>query len=474
MKRMICALLILLIFIGCGKKTVVPITLESQGIVAVTHSPTSTPTRTPLQATPAATAAEMHSPALPTFALKAEKEALFAEELLSQDGEPVCTKVMDLVTYGDESKQAYRQRLVDIVIQVIDLDDAMNLLAENGRTMTANRKASTAAALTELISDEMLVSIDLTYSKLPGEGEELPLVEYYQSIDRLLQDLDAMEERTVPFFTLDKKSASDYRTVLSRYMGEPVDPRDMLNALEELAQTEAYAIYTATQADPEAVRKKEPISLGSFSKNLSLLRNITQELCPLPDGSLLSIPSGSDADKDKDLLQLAFRYYPGITFLKTYSAHASPEQQARWENAPVGYLAGLAVHASYAVIPYLDDFEMEYLQYHWYEEMLYSTFTGISSLLIHYYGYSEEDLSAYLQSWGADDLTEYLYEKAMFDPFESLAASYGYYQYLDICQAALDAGCENERRFYRDYLEAGPAPFQELKEYMVGLYQNQG
>ena len=77
-------------------------------------------------------------------------------------------------------------------------------------------------------------------------------------------------------------------------------------------------------------------------------------------------------------------------------------------------------------------------------------------------------------SSGSDDLTEYLYEKAMFDPFESLAASYGYYQYLDICQAALDAGCENERRFYRDYLTAGPAPFQELKEYMVGLYQNQG
>ena len=50
----------------------------------------------------------------------------------------------------------------------------------------------------------------------------------------------------------------------------------------------------------------------------------------------------------------------------------------------------------------------------------------------------------------------------------------GYWQYLDICQAALDAGCETEQRFLQDYLASGPAPYEALKEYMVGLYQNQG
>ena len=62
----------------------------------------------------------------------------------------------------------------------------------------------------------------------------------------------------------------------------------------------------------------------------------------------------------------------------------------------------------------------------------------------------------------------------MFDPFDSLVAVYGYYAYLDICQAALDAGCESEARFLADYLAAGPAPYGPLKEYMVGLYENAG
>ena len=175
-----------------------------------------------------------------------------------------------------------------------------------------------------------------------------------------------------------------------------------------------------------------------------------------------------------DLLELAFRYYPGMAFLKAYADRSEPEQQARWKNAPDGYLTGIAVHGSYAVIPTLEGFELEYVQYKWYEDMLYVTLTGISALLIHYYGYSQADLYAYLESWGAAAWTEYLFEKAMFDPFESLVASFGYYRYLDICQAALNAGCESEMRFFRDYLDAGPAPYAELKEYMVGLYSKQG
>jgi hypothetical protein len=45
---------------------------------------------------------------------------------------------------------------------------------------------------------------------------------------------------------------------------------------------------------------------------------------------------------------------------------------------------------------------------------------------------------------------------------------------LDICQAAVDAGGESEEQFFADYMAAGPAPFRELKEYMVTLYQKQG
>ena len=473
MKRSICALLVLLLLAGCRQKTISP-AAENHVIVAGTQAPTASPAQTTHQATATPTAAATSRPTLPTYPPKADQGPLFPEELLSQDGEPLSFQVYALITNGAVYRQAFYDRFADIVTQAGDLDTALMALADKGRTLTASRKESSAAALAELMSEEVLASLAEEYSALPGEGEELPLVEYRAAIDRLLHDLRVMEDRTAPFFILDGKSTADYRTVLSRYMGETVDPWDMLSALEALAQTEAFALYTATQADPEVVRKKEPISLGGFTENLSLLRSITQEMCPLPDGSSLPMSVGRGSEQDMDLLQLAFRYYPGMTFLRSYAAHSSSEQQARWANAPDGYLAGLAIHGSYAVIPYLKGFAREYVQYHWYEEMLYVTLTGISALLIHYYGYSEAELSAYLTSWGADSVTSYLYEKAMFDPFESLVAAYGYSQYLDMCQAALDAGCENELRFYRDYLAAGPAPLGELKEYMVSLYQKQG
>ena len=112
-------------------------------------------------------------------------------------------------------------------------------------------------------------------------------------------------------------------TVLSRYMGEPVDLDTIWNALDELCQTEAYALSASIKADPEVVRRKEPISLGSFDRNLSLLRRITQDLCSLPDGSLLPVTYVTEQEQEMDLLQLAFRYYPGMTFLKAYGVQSS-------------------------------------------------------------------------------------------------------------------------------------------------------
>ena len=473
MKRLLSILLVLLVLMGCGQRTISP-HAESQGADAASYTPITSPTVEPPQASSTPTATEQPRPALATFAPKVNTEPFFAEEVLSQDGEPIFSQIRALLAGKDMSKQVFHERFSAIIAQANEMDDSLRLLFERGRTLTDERKESTIDTLTQLISDSMMADIEEAYAKCPGEGEALPTAAYRDTIDALLKELASMEGRTASFSTLDKNSAKEYRNVLSRYMGEPVDPDRVLYALDELTQTEAYALNASIKADPEVVRKKEPVSLSDFTKNMSLLRRITQELCPLPDGTVLPIPNGTESEQEMDLLQLAFRYYLGMAYLKAYGAKADEDQKIRWANAPDGYLAGLAVHGSYAVIPYLESFELEYVQYRWYEEMLYKSLTGISSLLIHYYGYSMADLAEYMKSWGAESFVEYLHNAAMFDPFECVIASYGYYQYLDICQAALDAGCENEQRFLQDYLAAGPAPFRELKEYMVALYQKQG
>ncbi len=429
MKRLICILLVSLLLVGCTQRIVSP-SAEDDIAETVQQTPIPAPTAATMQESPTPAAMDASQPVLHTFAPKSNTEPFFAEEVLSQDGEPLCSQVVGLLQDKHPSKQAFADRLAAIVAQAIDIDKTLCALFDGGRSLTADRRESTIIALTQLISDDMLGDLEQAYLNCPGEETALPVAAYRESIDALLGDLASMEDRTSTFYVLDKNGAREYKAVLSGYMGETIEPNTVLNALEELAQTEAYALNTAIQADPEVVRKKEPISLGSFTRNLSLLREIAQELCPLPNGDKLPIPNGKESEREMDLLQLAFRYYPGMAYLKAYGAQ-SPEEQ-RWTDASDGYLAGLAVHGSYAVIPYLNDFELEYVQYRWYEEMLYKTLTGISSLLIHYYGYSMSDLSEYLKSWGADSFTEYLYESAMFDPFECVIASYGYYQYLDI------------------------------------------
>ncbi len=471
MKRLICLLIALLLLLGCGQRVITPAATVEETLSApsATSLSTSTPSQEPT-ATPVPT--QKVRPPLSTFAPTRIKVAFFAEELLSQDGEPIRSEIERLLEADDLTAEAFYADFDAILQRVNTLNDAV--LRQQNRTLTAERKKTTVNSLTALSDGALLDALDAAYKRCGGQADELPVFTYAISMSSLAEHILDMEDRTVPLFDLSASAANEYREAIGRYMGEHVTPKDIFTAMEALLQTEAYAINTALKADPEAARKKERISFGSYGENMSFLVNVTRELCPLPDGADLTIPPETETAAQMELPELAFWQYPGMAYLKVYAARSSKEQQARWANAPDGYLAGLSVHCSYAVIPYLDGFGLDYVQYRWYEDMLDVTLTGITALLIHYYGYSAADLAAYLKGWGAEDFTDYLYEKAMSDPFESLVASYGYYRYLDICQAALDAGCPNEKQFLREYLSAGPAPYEALKEYMVSLYQNEG
>ena len=472
MKRVICILIALSLLLGCGQRNLTP-RQETQAHTTaptIAATPTATYTAEPTTPTPTATP----RPALATYAPVDGQTVCFPEELLSQDGEPVVSLIHGLLADQTLTKADFFARFQAIIDRVDALHKGLLALSDEGRTLTADRKEKTIDALKRFMEQDMLDALQTAYEACPGEGAGLPLTAYADALAALLQDILGMEERTVAFFELGPEAARDYLAALGRYMGESVAPRDLFDALEDLTQTEAYAVGTALKADPEAARKKEPISFGSYAQNMDFLCRVTEELCPLPDGSSLPQPVVREGAEDMDLMTLAFHYYPGMAFLNAYAAHSAETQQARWANAPDGYLAGLAVHNSYVVVPYLSDFGLDYVQYRWYEDMLTVTLTGLSALLIHYYGYSPTELKEYLKSWGAEDFSDYLYAKAMSDPFEGLVASYGYYRYLDICQAALDGGCPSEEQFLRDYLAAGPAPFEALKEYMVSFYRNRG
>ncbi len=471
MKRLICILLVFLLIAGCYQQRITPSaqTETIQPTQTTSALPALIPSSVPTTPAPSITPC----PLLPSFAPVCNYELCFAEEVLTVEGDPIDSEIRTLLSIEETSKKEFLERFTNLIQRADDLSKTIRILSGRGRTFTADRKEKTVRALFLLVSNGMLDTIQSAYISCQGEGEELPLDDYVAALEALAQDVLDMEERTVPFFSLDAGAVKDYKSVLSRYMGEDFVPNEAFSALEELVQTEAYALNTALQADPEAARKKAPISLGDYTRNVSFLRKITHEFCSMP-GISLPIPFYYDADEEMDLLELAYRHYPGKAFARAYAAQTSEEQQTRWANASDAYIEGISVHGSNVILSYLEEFGLEYVQYCWYREMLYATLTGVCALLIHYYGYTEKDLAAYLQGWGAEEYMDYLYQRALADPFRSLIASYGYYQYLDICEAAMDAGCESEQRFLTDYLAAGPAPFEALKAYMIDLYEKQG
>ena len=245
MKRLICILLVLSLLLGCEQRVIaqLPETRETPTALAATPQPTDTPA----PPTPGPTATPR--PVLATFAPQGDQEALFPEELLSQEGEPVCSLVRSLLS-ETLSKAEFYDRFLALIRQVDGLDAGLLALSDRGRTLTADRRDKTAEALTALMGDETLSALQAAYDACPGEGAALPLSDYAASVDALVRDVTGMGPRTVPFFSLDDSAARDYRTALSRYMGEPVVPLTALQALEDLVQTEAYAIATALQADP--------------------------------------------------------------------------------------------------------------------------------------------------------------------------------------------------------------------------------
>ncbi|MBQ7278477.1 MAG: hypothetical protein IJR17_04670 [Clostridia bacterium] len=420
MKRLL-PLVLLVLLLGCSLED--PLADRTQTLtasVSLSPSPTGTslPTQNPL-------------PPLPT--LEPRGDAVFAEELFSFEGSGL---LLEYAALEPKGISAFALKLEALAVQLQSLSD-------EGRGLTAREGMLTASNLEPLLQREKLA----------------------ESAGKLM-DVLKNQNRTESFFTDDGTGAEAYREALSRYMGEAAAPGDMLLALETQLETQAHILGAILDADSQVVRKQSPFTKGSFEKDMALLYGATEELCPsVPLKMIESDVLGAAGD----IPRMAFWYYPGQCYLAAYGE--AGDQAPRWRNASMGYLWGLGIHFSHSVLPYLSDMGTAVVLYGWNERLLEEALTGVSALLIHYYGYSEAELEQYLSAWGAGDHGEVFYNRAMDDPFTSLVGVYGYTRYTSLMEEAIALGCKDERQFLDDYLALGPAPYAELREHLLAKYE---
>lgn len=184
--------------------------------------------------------------------------------------------------------------------------------------------------------------------------------------------------------------------------------------------------------------------------------------------------NGSNRFADSDLAPtLAHEGYPGHLYQNVYF---------RLQNRPLlsyalnfsGYTEGWATYAenySYKYFVYSKD-EVGILRNNMNVSLC---MYGICDIGIHYYGWDETKVLAFLNEHGAydEDTARSLYTNIIDEPGSYLKYTVGYVEFLKLKDAVKETmgNRYSELAFHTYVLSAGPAPFDVLKDYMEPLTQ---
>ena len=251
--------------------------------------------------------------------------------------------------------------------------------------------------------------------------------------------------------------------------------------------------------NPKIYDKKIDVTSGNMQKDLDYLQSVISPLLPaLPEHNLtLSdvpeelqgqfapaayvVPSMDDwkdniiyvntATSDPLLLlTLAHEGYPGHMY--QYLNQRSNDNIGLMQRAVSfsGYAEGWAQFAEFLVTQYQTKYDQEYVRFNFeYGVMRDSILPAIISIMVNYYGYSEEALANYLTGIGFNKESAPLYYSRVVDqPYYFFAYAIGYAQMAQLYRDELnDIGASFDMSaFLSTYLNLGPGNFDLIKEQM--------
>ena len=94
---------------------------------------------------------------------------------------------------------------------------------------------------------------------------------------------------------------------------------------------------------------------------------------------------------------------------------------------------------------------------------------ALSDIFIHYDGYTPEQLSTFLATYGfPEESVEIIYETLLSEPGAYLPYAIGYLEFMELQKEAKElwGDAYNDYKFHEFLLETGPLPFSILSEVM--------
>ena len=167
-----------------------------------------------------------------------------------------------------------------------------------------------------------------------------------------------------------------------------------------------------------------------------------------------------------DLLTLAHEGYPGHMFQYTYQYNLGTVPLFQMAIEPVGYAEGWATSAEYSVAKRADMFGAYDCITSVLNDNLTSLIIAKCSILANGFGYSKDQIQAYLMEWGLENYADEIYQMSVDMPVYRFKYVMGFcYQY------EITAKCKKERNIqdkdiYTEYLSWGPGYFDLLEDRM--------
>lgn len=189
-----------------------------------------------------------------------------------------------------------------------------------------------------------------------------------------------------------------------------------------------------------------------------------------PGENVIYINPGHLGDDISLFTTLAHEGYPGHLYQTTYFAGQDPDPIRSLLDFG-GYTEGWATYTemmSYYYAPM--DHDLATLM-----QKNASILLGLYALAdmgIHYDGWSLLDTIAFFRSYGITetDVIEEIYQLILGDPANYLKYYIGYVEFLELKKEAIRRWGDDfsQEKFHKAVLEVGPAPFDLLREYVVG------
>ena len=171
------------------------------------------------------------------------------------------------------------------------------------------------------------------------------------------------------------------------------------------------------------------------------------------------------------LLTLAHEGYPGHLYQYVYQRSLENVGYMQRASNFSGYAEGWAQFAEFLITEYQTKYDEQYVRFQFeYSMLVNSILPAIISILVNYYGYSQDALESYLTGIGlsGEDIAPVYYEMVIDQPYYFFDYAIGYAQMAQLYRDELSdlGGAFQLSDFLKTYLDLGPGSFDLIKQQM--------